>query len=233
MNRSSTKSTRKISSDSVLPLFRPRRRGPLVSLRRAVAWHRRKLAVLAALAAVLCTIAATSPADPPTVPVVVATRDLAGGHMLTANDLRIERYPSALAPSDALTDPTQIEGRVLIGTAGRGTPIGQAAVVAPRELSPGVGRSMVPVRLDDPAVVGLLRVGDLIDVLATGSGDAPSRTIAAGARVLAFPAQESGPGPLGATGGPPGRLVLLEVSPGEATELVTAESRDRLAIVLR
>lgn len=229
MNRS----TKSSPSDSVLPLFRPRRRGPLAPLGRAVAWHRRKLAVLAAMIAVLCTVSAAAPADPPTVPVVVAHRDLAGGHLLTGDDLRIERYPTALAPADALTEPAPIEGRMLIGSAGRGTPIGRGAVVAPRDLNPGAGRSMVPIRLDDPGIVGLLRVGDLIDVLATGSGDAPSRTIAAGARILAFPAQESGAGPLGASSGPAGRLVLLEVSPGEASELVAAESRDRLAIVLR
>lgn len=232
MTRSSHTSPR-ATSDTTLPLFRQRRRGPLASVGRAVSWHRRKLAVLAALIAVLCTISAISPADPPTVPVVVANRDLAGGHTLSGDDLRVARFPTALAPAGALTDPAQIEGRVLIGMTGRGTPIGQGAVVAPRELSPGIGRSMVPIRLDDPAVAGLLRVGDVIDILATGSGDAPSRTIAAGARIVAFPAHETGSGPLGASSGPPGRLVLLEVSPAEATELVGAESRDRLAVVLR
>lgn len=214
------------------PLFRPRRRGLLAPLARAVSWHRRKLAVLAAVTAVLCTIAAASPSDSPTVPVVVATRDLAGGRALVEADLRIAHYPVPLAPSDASADPGELLGRVLIGSAGSGTPIGRNSVVAPRALNPGVGRSLVPVRFEDPAIVSLLQVGDLIDVLATGNGESPTRAIAAGARVLAIPASESTAGPFGG-GGPSGTLVLLEVSPGDANDLVAAQSRDRLAVILR
>lgn len=230
---SSTQSPRGQAAKGAPALFRPRRRGPWAPVARAITWHRRKLAVLAALTAILSTISALSPADPPTVPVVVANRELIGGRALTGDDLRIAHYPVGLAPSDAVTELRQLEGRVLIGAAGSGSPIGLGAIVAPRDLSPGVGRSLVPVRLDDAAVAGLLQVGDVIDVLATGSGDAPTRTVAAGARVLAFPGPESAAGPLGSASGPPGRLVLLEVSPGEATELVGAQNKDRLAVVLR
>lgn len=221
------------TANSALPLFRPRRRGPLAPLARVISWHRRKLAVLAALAAVLCTISALSPTAPPTVPVVVANRDLAGGQALTGTDLRVARYPPDLAPTDALSEPAELDGRILIGSIGNGTPIGRGSVVAPRDFSPGAGRSMVPVRLDDPAVAGLLHVGDVIDVLATSSRDVPTRTIATGVRVLAFPAQDAATGPFGATSGPPGRLVLLEASPDEALELVAAQSRDQLAVILR
>lgn len=223
----------KRAPDGTLPLFRPRRRGLFAPLARAVSWHRRKLAVLAAVAAVLCTISALSPTAPPTVAVVVAARDLTGGQTLASADLRLARYPPDLAPADALSDPSLLEGRVLIGAAGNGVPLGRSAVVAPRDLSPGAGRSMVPVRLTDPAVAGLLQVGDVIDVLVTSRSDAPTRAIAAGARVLAFPAQETAEGPFGAASGPTGRLVLLEVAPEEALELVAAQSRDQLAVILR
>mgnify|MGYP002738012598 CR=1 FL=1 len=229
----STRSAPSPTSTEVLPLFRPRRSGPLAPLARAVSSHRRKLAILAAVSAVLCTIAAASPSKPPTVPVVVAAHTLSGGHALSAADLRIAHYPMSLAPADTHADPVELTGRVLIAGVGSGTPVGPGAVVAPRELAPGVGRSLVPLRLDDPAVAGLLQVGDHIDVLATSSGESPTRTIATGARVLAFPGTDTSEGPLGMSSGPSGRLVLLEVSPTEATELVTAQSRDHLAVVLR
>jgi Flp pilus assembly protein CpaB len=199
---------------------------------RAISWHRRKLAVLCAVTAVLCTIAAASPADPATTPVTVAAHDLTGGHALAEADLRIAHYPEGLAPAGAIVEPTELVGRVLIGDTGSGTPIGRGNVVAPRALNPGDGRALVPVRFDDPAVVGLLQVGDLIDVLAIGGQESPTRTITAGARVLTFPATDSGSGPFGG-GDPSGTPVLLEVNTADATELIAAQSRDRLAVVLR
>ncbi|MDO5500055.1 MAG: SAF domain-containing protein [Propionibacteriaceae bacterium] len=215
-------------------LFRPRRPGPFAALGRAVSWHRRKLAVLAAIAAVLCTVSALSPAEPASVPVVVTARDLDGGRPLAEADLTVARFPAALAPADAIADPGEVHDRVLITSVGAGTPVTRRSVVAPRGFTPGAGQAMVPVRLDDPAVVGLLRVGDVIDVLATAADGSPAREIAVGARILAFPDAAEADGPLGVTAGSgPGRLVLLETSTTAAAELVRAQGRDRLAVILR
>lgn len=215
------------------PLFRPRRRSPLVALARAVSWHRRKLAVLCAIAAVLCTVAAISPAETETVPVVVAARELDGGRALSPDDLRVARYPASLAPADAVTDPAEITGRWLIAAAGSGSPIGNRAVLAPRGMQAGVGRVLVPVRLADPAVIALLRVGDVVDVLAGPADGGPARIVASATRVMALPGSESPTGPFGGMGGESERLVILEASPSEAGELVQAAGRDRITVVLR
>lgn len=215
------------------PLFRERRRSPLLAFARAASWHRRKLAVLCAIAAVLCTVAAVTPSEGETVPVVVAARDLDGGRALTGNDLRIARYPLAIAPTDAVTDPAEITGRWLIAATGGGTPIGSRAVLAPRGMQAGVGRVLVPVRLADSAIIGLLRVGDVVDVLAGPADGGPARAVAVGARVMALPGGDAPSGPFGGMGGESDRLVILEASPTEANELVQAGARDRITVVLR
>lgn len=202
------------------------------ALVRAAAWHRRPLAVLAAVAAVLCLSAALSPAPEATVPVVVAARDLDGGQALAEADLRVAHYPTALAPAGAPADPASLTGRALIAGAMSGTPITVRSVVAPRETAAGVGRVMVPLRLDDPAVVGLLRVGDVLDILATSTDGSSARPIASAARVLALPLSEDS-GPLGVPSTSSGRLVLIEVTPTDANRVIEAQARDRLAVTLR
>jgi pilus assembly protein CpaB len=216
-----------------LPLFQPRRPLPFAGLARAARWHRRKLAVLAAVGAVLCTLAAASPSERVSVPVVVAAADLDGGRALVDGDLRIARYPLDLAPRDAVADPGVLTGRHLITAAGAGTPLTERSVVAPRGLQPGAGQALVPVRLDDPAVAALLRVGDRVDVVASPADDSPARVIAAGARVLALPGSQQSGGPFGTSTDSRGPLVLLEVSSTEAGELVQAQTRHRLTVVLR
>lgn len=216
-----------------LPLFRARRPLPFAGLIRAARWHRRKLAVLAAVGAVLCTLAAASPGEPVSVPVVVAAHDVDGGRSLTGDDLRIARYPVELAPRDAVADPGLLTGRHLITAASVGTPLTERSVVAPRGLQAGAGLALVPVRLDDPAVAGLLRVGDRVDVLTSPADGAPAEVIAADARVLALAGSPDSGGPFGTTGDSRGPLVLLEASPAEAKTLVQAQSQQRLSVVLR
>lgn len=222
-----------MTDHSPLPLFRPRRPLPFAGLIRAARWHRRKLAVLAAVGAVLCTLAAASPAEPVSVPVVVAAHDLDGGRALAADDLRVAHYPVDLAPQDAVADPSALTGRHLITAAGASTPLTERSVVAPRGVQAGVGDALVPVRLDDPAVAGLLRVGDRVDVLASPADGSPAGVIAAGARVLALPGSPESSGPFDTGVDSRGPLVLLEVSPDEAGELVQAQTHQRLTVVLR
>src|SRR3712207_6147422 len=83
---------------------RPRRRW--LDFRRAVSWHRRKLAVLAVLAAVLTGISAAAPEGPPTTTVVRTATELAGGRRLSSADLRVDEVVAAGVPEGAVTDPT-------------------------------------------------------------------------------------------------------------------------------
>lgn len=219
--------------DTTPLLFRPRRPRPLAGLVRAARWHRRKLAVLAALAAVFCILAASAPGEAESVPVVVAARDLDGGSPLSVEDLRVARYPVDLAPGDAVADPADLAGRHLIISAASGSVLTERSVVAPRGFAPGIGMALVPVRFDDAAVAGLLRVGDRVDVVASAADGSPTEVLATGARVLALPVAEQSGGPFGAGADAKGPLVLLEVPAADAGDLVQAPSRYRLTVVLR
>jgi len=80
----------------------------------------------------------------------------------------------------------------------------------------------VPVRVTDPAVAALLRVGDLVSLVAADPADpaAGSDTLASDAAVVALPA------PVGDTSasGLPGRLVVVAVAPEEADTVATASA---------
>ncbi|HET6294674.1 MAG TPA: hypothetical protein VFG33_14915, partial [Kribbella sp.] len=65
----------------------------LRGLLKTARWHRRLLAGLSAAAAVYFALVALSPAPPPTVAVLAAARDLPGGAVPTAADLRTLRLP--------------------------------------------------------------------------------------------------------------------------------------------
>lgn len=219
-------------SDSV---FRPRRRGPtrrtpLAGLGRWLLWHRRALAVVCAVAAVLCTLLAARPAPEPGLPVVVAAHPLPGGAPLTSADLRVATFPARLAPAERCADPALLVGRVLTAPISQGTPLTDLSVISPRAARGAEDRVLAPVRLTDPGVAALLRVGDAVDVLATGTDQGTARTLARAARVAALPATGSGSGPFTDTDSR-GALLLLEVDPGSAPAL--AQNSGRLTIVLR
>lgn len=220
------------------PLFRPQRPRPWVSIGRAIAWQRRPLAVLAAMAAVLCLAAALDPTSEPTVPVVVAARPIAGGRVLTDSDLRIAHYPRELAPGDSVADPAQLTGRMVITNAVSGSPLGEQSVVAPRVSATAAGRVLLPLRLDDPAIAALLRVGDVVDILSVGppsaadNGASEATPLASGARILALPAADAS-SPLGIPSGGSDRLILVEVPSASVSALVAAQSRERLTVVIR
>jgi len=93
-------------------MTRPGSRRFLRDFTRALSWHRRKLAVLAALGAVLTGIAAVAPEGPPTVEVVRATRFLAGGSTLTVDAVELRAVPEG-APSNRGHQPSLRAGRTL------------------------------------------------------------------------------------------------------------------------
>src|ERR671917_2572525 len=165
---------------------RPRR--PWLSFRRAVSWHRRKLAMLAVLAAVLTGLAAAAPEGPPTVTVIRTAAPLEGGTRLGPDDLEVAQMVAADAPDDLVADPAALTGRTLAAPVPRGQVLTERAVVSARA-SPG--RVLAPLRLADAEVAALLRAGDVVDVLAADP-QAEDAFVAGGG------------GPAGARPAPPG-----------------------------
>jgi pilus assembly protein CpaB len=203
---------------------RPRR--PWLSFRRAVSWHRRKLALLAVLAAVLTGLAAAAPEGPPTVTVVRAAAALDGGARLTLDDLEAARVAATDAPDDVVADPAALAGRTLAAPVPRGQVLTEHAVVSARA-SPG--RVLAPLRLADPEATALLRAGDVVDVLAADPQAEQAFVAGRGVRVVTVPSSSEP----AAGADPAGALVLVEVDPETARVLARAAVSATLTVIWR
>ncbi len=203
---------------------RPRR--PWLSFRRAVSWHRRKLALLAVLAAVLTGLAAAAPEGPPTVSVVRAALTLEGGTRLSPDDLEVSEIVADDAPDDVVADPAALVGRTLAAPVPRGQVLTEFAVVSARA---GPGRVLAPLRLADAEATALLRAGDVVDVLAADPQAEQAFVAGRGVRVVTVPA----PADPDAGADPAGALVLVEVDPETARVLARAAVSATLTVIWR
>lgn len=110
--------------------------------------------------------------------VVVADHDLRPGAALTPADVRLEKRLTTTVPDGARTDMGAVIGSTLAGPARRGEILTDVRVLGSRlaESTAGPGARIVPLRLADNALIDLVRVGDVVDVLAapaTGSPETP------------------------------------------------------------
>lgn len=160
----------------------------LTQLRRAARWHRRGLAALAAAIATLAILAALRPAPPVTASVVVAAKDLPAGHRLSGTDLELSHFPSELVPRNAVPNPDIAIGETLAAPITRRSVLTRASTVSVA-LTPGAGELLVPVRIADGSVLGLVHVGDRV-TLVTASAESQVITLASRVRVAAVPQQE-------------------------------------------
>jgi len=201
---------------------------------RALATHRRLLGAGLAAAAVAVGLGALAPEPPPSAAVLVAATDLVAGQPLSAEDVRMARYPSEGVPDGALSAPDQATGRTLAAPARRGEPLTDVRFLGPGLLA-GADDGLVaaPVRVADPGIAGLVRAGDRVDVLAAetavgqGSVSVPAaRSVARAVRVLAVPASD-------ASGGfTEGGLVVVATTPAVAVDLARAAVTARLTLTL-
>ncbi|MFT3659885.1 MAG: SAF domain-containing protein [Gordonia sp. (in: high G+C Gram-positive bacteria)] len=147
-----------------------------VTVRRSLA-----LLLLAAAAALLVT----GRAGERTESVVVAARELRPGTALTGDDVHMTPVPAGTAPPGALRSAAAAVGQRVAGTLAPGEPLTVTRMLSsrlPSALTGDPSARLVPVRTADPAVAGLLRAGDVVDVL-----DGDARVLAAHA-VVALPA---------------------------------------------
>jgi Flp pilus assembly protein CpaB len=106
--------------------------------------------------------------------IVVATRDLASGVELTADDVRLENRTAATIPDGSQAHVDAVIGATLAGPARRGEVLTDVRVLGPRlaESVAGPHARIVPLPLADSALLDLVRPGDVVDVLAAGTSDA-------------------------------------------------------------
>lgn len=167
--------------------LRGRRSGPPTVRTTSTRWRRRwrallwrwririAAACLAAAAALIPT--ALRPPTAPTVPVVVAARELPAGTTLAAEDVRTVRIGADVAPSPAPDREDAVLGqRTAVGVPA-GTPL-VPGVVHGVGIRPAVppGLTLAAVRLADPGVARLLRPGDRVTLLAGRSDPTGTET---------------------------------------------------------
>jgi len=171
-------------------------------------------------------------------PVLVAAHDLAAGTRLEASMFTVAHWPSALKLPPALSQPQDVEGRVITTALLRGEPLLQARLAAAGETG-GLsallreGRRAVTVKVNEiVGVAGFALPGNFVDVMVhtTDPQNQPvSRIVLERIRVMAV-AQDTGP----QENRP--RLVnavTLEVTPEEAERMDLARSVGTLSLVLR
>jgi Flp pilus assembly protein CpaB len=180
--------------------------------------------VAAGALVVLAAVAALRP-DPAheRTDVVVAARDLAPGIELGADDVRVETHTATTVPDGAETDLAKVVGATLAGPARRGETLTDVRLLGPRlaDSAAGPNARIVPLHLDDAALLDLIRPGDVVDVLGAGVGagvgsDAEPQVVATDAVVVLVSQKPAGAG----TGGD--RVVLVALPAHEANEVAGA-----------
>jgi Flp pilus assembly protein CpaB len=150
------------------------------------------LVVLAGLAAL------RSDPEGDRIEVLVAARDLSSGTALSVDDVRLEKHSATTVPDGSQADLNTVLGSTLASPTRRGEVLTDVRLLSSRlaESTAGPGARIVPLHLADSALVDLVRVGDVVDVLAAPSGEpqpptpAVSKVIATDAVVVLVSAKE-------------------------------------------
>lgn len=198
--------------------LRDRAARAFTAVRRGVLGRRRSLAFVCASGAVLAGLRVVAPPPPDTVAVLVATRDLPAGAVIGRGDVELRHVPPELDP-DGVLEARQVLGRTVAAPLRRGEAVTDARVVSESLLDGYPGMVAVPVRIPDPGAVGLLVVGDRVDVLAADPGEGAAETVAADAVVIALPHDDPDAPVSGTVGVLGGRLVVLGVPEVTALDL--------------
>ena len=166
---------------------------------RTVAFRRVAAGTLVVLAGV---VTLRSNPDDDRADVVVATRDLRPGTALTPDDVRLEKRSATTVPDGSRTDLNTVVGSTLAGPARRGEVLTDVRLLGSRLAEAaigskaGTGARIVPLHLADSALIDLVRVGDIVDVLAAPANEAPgsapavSKVVATDAVVVLVSAKE-------------------------------------------
>jgi len=199
--------------------------------------------------AFLVSGSAKAPAAPapgavaPPVSMVVASRALPAGHLLQAEDVRLQ--PVAMLPPGAVALEASVLGRTLAQPAAEGDPVIASRLLGGIAAGLQPGERAVAIKVDESSAVGhKLAPGDWVDVLVVLRKDSQevdatqARQLLARKRVLAYGSQmEGAAGKDGAdeaarTGQPP-RTAVLAVQAQEVNALLLAERQGQVLLALR
>ncbi|KUI40864.1 flagellar biosynthesis protein FlgA [Mycobacterium sp. GA-1199] len=195
-------------------------------------WTRTVLArrIAAGALVLLAAVAAVRPdPDDQHVDVVVAARDLSPGSKLTADDVRREKLDAATVPEGVQSEVSAVVGATLAGPVRRGEALTDVRLLTPRlaESAAGPTARIVPLSLDETAVLDLIRPGDVVDVLAaSGESDTRPRVVASDAIVVLVSEKPSG------TSAGTDRVVLVALPAHAANEVAAATLVETVTLTL-
>jgi pilus assembly protein CpaB len=178
----------------------------------------------------------------PTRPVVLASADLSLGDEITADQLRVVRFPKAEVLEGAFANPSEVVGRAVISHIVRNEPI-LSDKLAPKDAGSGLPPSIPPglravsVRVNEViGVAGYVLPGSHVDVLATASPtqqvqDTTTKVVLTNVPVLTAGTrleqdQKDGK-PVQVS------VVTLLVSPEQAERLTLASTEGKVQLALR
>src|SRR4051812_18202876 len=193
------------------------------TLRRRVLARRRLLAALLTAVAVAAGLHAAGAEPPARVGVGVAAHDLPAGAVVGADDVRRVGFAPGSAPDGLADEPA---GRTLAAPLRAGEPVTDVRLVGPALTDGYPGLAAVPVRLPDAGMVGLLRVGDRIDLVSADPQGGGASVVAAAVPVLAIPDSAPEVGASGLTG----RLVVVGAPPADVARIADASVRTFLTL---
>ncbi|ALQ30242.1 hypothetical protein ATC04_06460 [Arthrobacter sp. YC-RL1] len=211
---------------------------PVRTRHEALRRYRRPLAIACLLLAAAAALNELSSGQLAQREVVVAVSDLAAGAMISPADVQLQRIPADPDDHRLLTDPQELVGQRLAIAVPAGTALRSYLLVGPQLLAGSApGTVAVPIRLSDPAAVGLLNPGQLVDiVLTTGDGferQIRSETIAQRVAVLWVPAADRGE--FGMLSGSPAEgegIIVVAAAASLSDDLAGAVSRGKVSAVL-
>jgi Flp pilus assembly protein CpaB len=197
------------------------------AIRRRLLRHRRMVTGLLAAACAMSVVSVLAPSPPDTRSVVVASRDVAAGTILTSHDIRVVDTSASLIPDGASSTLGPFVGRTVAGPIRAGEVVTDIRLVGPALLE-GYADDLVatPVPLAGTGLASLLATGDHVDVYAaTGDVGASAELIARDAAVVALPGETEHDRD--------GAIVVVAVSSTEAARLAQAVATTRITVVLR
>lgn len=194
-------------------------------VRRLLARFRRPLSAILAGIAVLAVVETLAPDTPLRQAVAVAAHDLSAGVVLSAADVRLVAMAPGVIPDGSSNTSAAVLGHVVAGPLRAGEALTDRSLVG-RSLLAGYPRGLVaaPIRIHDAAVVGLLEVGERIDVYAARHAASYADRVVAGVRVVTLPRP--------ADDNEQGALVVLAVTRDQAAALAQASALAPLSLTL-
>jgi pilus assembly protein CpaB len=197
-----------------------------LQLTDAINRHRRAVAAVLAAVTVLASIAAVK-GTRPSIDVLVATRALSAGTVLSESDtaLRAVATPLALGAS---ANPSELLGRTLLINVDPGQPLYPSFALDRTSIPRGL--AAVPLRTSDPAVANLVRPGERVDVVGQRTSADPPTLLARDLAVLTVAVPKSS-GLLKASSEAP--LVVVLADSYTAGVLAAASLAAPVALTLR